>query len=104
MSVPGYTFTPAQPGESIYLFATGFGMPGSIPTDGSLTQSGPLPNLPVATIGGTQATVNFAWLISPGLYQLNVVVPTSAAKGDNAVGATYAGARTPAGAAIPVSR
>ena len=46
MSAPGYAFTPAKPGETILLFGTGFGMPGTTLTDGSMNQSGSLPNPP----------------------------------------------------------
>jgi len=104
MSVPGYTFTPAQPGETIVLYGVGFGMPASALTAGSSTQLGALPSLPVITIGGSQATVLYAGVAEPGLYQFNVTVPGSAANGDNAVIATYAGASTPSGAMISVSR
>jgi uncharacterized protein (TIGR03437 family) len=102
MSVPGYTFTPATAGEVIEMFGAGFGLPSSALTDGSSTQVGPLPSLPRVTIGGTDATVQAAWVISPGLYQINVVVPASAVNGDNPTVATYAGASTPARASIAV--
>jgi len=46
--------------------------------------------------------VQYAGLISPGLYQINVVVPSAAANGDNQVIATYAGASSPTGAMVPV--
>jgi uncharacterized protein (TIGR03437 family) len=101
--VPGYTFTPAKPGETILLFGDGFGLPVSTLTAGSAVQTGALPNpWPQVTIGGTTATVQFAGLISPGLYQINVVVPPNAADGDNQVIATYGGAGSPTGAMIPV--
>ena len=79
-------------------------MPGSTLTDGSATQLGELVNFPAVTIGGSPATVQYAGVISPGLYQFNVEVPASAANGDNAVVAAYGGASTPAGAMISVSR
>ena len=104
MSVPGYTFTPAAPGETILLFGDGFGLPVSTLTAGSAVQTGPLPTLPQVTIGGTAADVQWAGLISPGLYQINVLVPSNAASGDNQVIATYAGASSPTGAMIPVSQ
>jgi uncharacterized protein (TIGR03437 family) len=104
MSVPGYTFTPAAPGETILLFGDGFGLPVSTLTAGSAVQTGPLPTLPQVTIGGTAADVQWAGLISPGLYQINVLVPSNAASGDNQVIATYAGASSPSGAMIPVSQ
>jgi len=104
MSVPGYTFTPARPGETILLFGDGFGLPVSMLTAGSDVQTGALPTWPQVTIGGATATVQYAGLISPGLYQINVVVPLAAATGDNQVIATYAAASSPAGAMIPVSQ
>ena len=102
MSVPGYPFTPAQPGETIVLYAVGFGLPTTALVDGSASQSGALPALPVIQIGGASATVQFAGVISPGLYQFNVVVPPTAAIGDNPLIATYGGFSTPAGAVISV--
>jgi uncharacterized protein (TIGR03437 family) len=104
MSVPGYTFTPATPGETILLFGDGFGLPVTTLTAGSDVQLGALPTWPQVTIGGTAADVQWAGLISPGLYQINVVVPPNAASGDNQVIATYAGASSPSGAMIPVSQ
>lgn len=102
MSAPGYTFTPAQPGELISVYANGFGLPVGGLVDGSSTQTGELPALPVIQIGGEPATVTFAGLIGPGLYQFNVVVPPSAADGDNILTADYNGFTTPAGTLIPV--
>ena len=104
MSVPGYSFTPAKPGETILLFGTGFGLPSSPLVDGSATQAGALPELPRITIGGQVATVIWAGVISPGLYQFNVAVPEVAPDGNAVVVATYAGAGTPAGAAIAIQR
>jgi uncharacterized protein (TIGR03437 family) len=40
---------------------------------------------PVITIGGIPATVQFAGLISAGLFQFNVVVPLSTPDGDNPI-------------------
>ncbi len=105
LSVPGYTFTPAAPGEIILLFCDGLGLPTSPLTADSAVQTGELPTpLPIVTIGEMSATVQFAGLISPGLYQLNVVVPSLAANGDNQVVVIYGGVSSPAGAMIPVSR
>ena len=105
MSVPGYTFTPATPSETILLFGDGFGLPVSTLAAGSDVQMGALPTpWPQVTIGGVTAAVQYAGLISPGLYQINVVVPANAANGDNQVIATYGGANSPSGAMIPVSR
>lgn len=102
LSVPGYTFTPAQPGEVVVLYAVGFGLPTTALTDGSSSQAGTLPTLPVVQINGAPAAVQFAGVISPGLYQLNVTVPGTAANGDNLVTASYGGSATPAGPLISV--
>jgi uncharacterized protein (TIGR03437 family) len=104
MSVPGSSFTPAQPGETVVLYGVGFGLPTTTLVDGAATQIGDLPALPVVQIGGTIAMVQFAGVISPGLYQLNVVIPTSAANGDLPLTAAYGGSTTPVGALIAVQR
>ena len=75
MSAPGFPFTPAKPGETIVLYGSGFGVTLGSLTEGAATQSGALPNLPAVTIGGKTATVAFAGVVAPGLYQFNVVVP-----------------------------
>jgi uncharacterized protein (TIGR03437 family) len=104
MSAPGYPFTPAAPGETIALYATGFGLPAATLTEGSATQFGLLPSMPTVQIGGASVDVRFAGVVSPGLYQLNVVVPTTAVAGDAPVTATYAGLTTPLGSLIPVQQ
>ncbi|MEO5925689.1 MAG: hypothetical protein ABIR70_17845 [Bryobacteraceae bacterium] len=104
ISVPGYAFTPARPSETIVLYAVGFGLPVATLVNGSSSQFGVLPTLPVVQIGGTAAQVTFAGIISPGLTQINVVIPTSAANGDNTVTASYGGGTTPIGSSIAVLR
>ena len=67
--------TPAKPGETVLIFANGFG-PTNVPVaSGSSTQSGVLSPLPVIQIGGMTAAVQFAGLVAPGEFQFNVVVP-----------------------------
>ncbi|HLJ94255.1 MAG TPA: IPT/TIG domain-containing protein, partial [Gemmataceae bacterium] len=102
LSVPGYTFAPAQPGETVEIFANGFGATSSPVVAGSSTQSGTLSPLPSMTIGGITATVQFAGLISPGLFQFNVVVPAKAG-GDEPIVATYGGMSTQSGALLTVA-
>ena len=84
--------TPVKPGEAIYLAATGFG-PTDVPViSGAMSQSGNLPlPFPVVRIGGIQATVTFAGLISVGTYQINLVVPLGVPDGDLPLTATYKG-------------
>jgi uncharacterized protein (TIGR03437 family) len=98
---PGLT-TPAKPGAVIVLYANGFGPTSPPVASGSVSQTGSLPVLPVVKIGGVSATVQFAGLVSPGLYQFNVVVPASAPDGDNAVTATYNGTITQAGTLLTI--
>jgi uncharacterized protein (TIGR03437 family) len=99
---PGLS-TPAAPGEEIVFYANGFGPTSTPVTAGSSAQSGTLPTAPSVTIGGQQATVKFAGLISPGLYQFNVVVPLTVPNGDAAVVAMYNGATTQIGVVLTVS-
>ena len=73
---PGLT-TPAAPGEVVVLYANSFGPVSPAVVAGSEAQSGDLPSSPVIDIGGLPASVQFAGLVSPGLYQFNVVVPSS---------------------------
>ncbi len=105
MSVPGYTFTPAKPGEIIVMYAVGFGLPGSTLLNGSSSQFGILSTLPVIQIGGiTTRSADFAGINgAPGLYQLNVEVPSGTPNGDAQVSVSYAGTTTPA-ATLAVQR
>jgi uncharacterized protein (TIGR03437 family) len=98
---PGQS-TPSQPGETIVLYANGFGPTPTPVVSGSEIQSGSLNPVPVITIGGTPATVQFAGLISPGLYQFNVVVPASTPAGDIALSATYSRLTTQSGVLVTV--
>jgi len=67
--------TPAEPGETIVLFGTGFG-----PT---LASGEVLAVTPTIVIDGIAADVAFAGLVGPGLYQFNVVVPTTVTLGQD---------------------
>jgi uncharacterized protein (TIGR03437 family) len=98
---PGLT-TPAKPGETITIYADGFGATNSPVQTGSVTLSGVLTPLPAVTIGGVPATVQFAGLVGPGEFQFNVVVPAGLDNGDQAIIATYKGASTQAGTLLTV--
>ena len=98
---PGLT-TPAKAGETVILYGNGFG-PTSVPiVSGAENQSGNLPSFPVVTIGGSPAVVGFAGLISPGLFQFNVTVPSSVASGDATLTATFGGQPTQAGVKLTI--
>jgi uncharacterized protein (TIGR03437 family) len=94
--------TPAQPGEQIVLYGSGFGLPTAALTNGSATQSGSLPSLPVCTVGANPAQIAFAGLAGPGLYQINLIIPNNTPNGDNPVICTYGGGSTPSGDLITV--
>ncbi|MBZ5621964.1 MAG: IPT/TIG domain-containing protein [Acidobacteriia bacterium] len=75
---------PAKPGDVVLLYGTGFG-PTTTPLNPELSQSVAYPlahtgpditaTLCAVTVGGQAAQVQFAGLVSPGVYQMNVVVP-----------------------------
>ena len=99
---PGLT-TPAKPGETIVLFANGFGATSPPVISGAVTQSGSLSPIPVIKIGGIQANVRFAGLnVTPGEFQFNVDVPLNVPDGDQPITATYNGATTQVGALLAV--
>jgi virginiamycin B lyase len=98
---PGYS-TPAQRNETIVIYANGFGSTTVPVVGGSETQSGSLPNLPVIQVGNATATVTFAGLISPGLYQFNVMLPATISTGDNTIQATYNGQKTQNGTLLTI--
>jgi uncharacterized protein (TIGR03437 family) len=79
-----------KPGETILLFGTGWGPTtnSSITTDMVSFTPAPLVTQPTITIGGQTAQIagGAGYLISPGLYQFNVVVP-NVADGDQAISA-----------------
>ncbi len=67
--------SPAEPGETIMLFATGFG-----PT---VAAGEVLAVAPAIVIDGIPADVGFAGLVGPGLYQINVTVPSQVTLGQD---------------------
>jgi uncharacterized protein (TIGR03437 family) len=100
---PGVS-TPAGPNETIIVYTNGMGVTSVPIVSGSPAQSGNLPSLPVIKIGGITATVQFAGLVSPGLYQLNVLVPDSVSNGDLPVTGTYNGTPMQSGVTLAVQR
>ena len=104
--ISGVVTQPAQPGETVMLYATGFGptVPVS-PTGQLVTTPAVLPaNSVQVTIGGVNASVSYAALVESGVYQLNVTIPTGLANGDAAVIATIGGLQTQSGVSITVQQ
>jgi uncharacterized protein (TIGR03437 family) len=96
--------TPAKPGEIIAVYGTGFGPTTPATPSGTIVSTAnPLADLSQLSIaiGGVPAQVQFAGVVSPGLYQLNVVVPNVAA-GDQQISATIAHVPTQTGVSVTV--
>jgi uncharacterized protein (TIGR03437 family) len=105
----------AQPGEVVILYGTGFGDTTPAVATGQLAPPGldPMTTSFTITIGSVTlsssdtANVRYAGL-SPGslagLYQFNVVVPTSTANGDIPVSIAIGGVQTQPGVTIPVQQ
>jgi uncharacterized protein (TIGR03437 family) len=98
------TSRPAQPGESLQIYATGFGpTTPAVPAGQLVGGPAPLSNLTQlhVTIGGVAATVQFAGIVAAGEYQINAIVP-QVANGDQPIVATIGGVTSQTGVAIPV--
>lgn len=103
LSIPGYTFSPAQPGEVLEIYANGFGPTSTPVVPGSVMQGGTLSPLPAIKVGGIPATVQFAGLVFPGEYQFNVVIPANVPGGDQPIVASYNGSNTQSGTVITIA-
>ena len=66
--------TPVKPGDVIVLFGTGFGPTTPFSPAATVDPPAPLASSIQVTLSGYDCPVQSATLISPGLYQLNVVV------------------------------
>ncbi len=95
---------PAQPGETLLLFGTGFGpttpavSPGQIVTSAAALTD--LSQLHVR-IGGVPATVQYAGIVFAGEYQFNVIIP-ALPDGDQTLVADIGGVPTQSGLLISI--
>lgn len=89
----------AAPRETITIYASGIA-----PSPAGVVISAPQPvrGLEV-TLGGQPAAVSFAGIVSPGLFQINAIVP-DLPDGDQPLLLKINGAQSPAGVIIPVHR
>lgn len=100
----GLTTRAAKPGDIILLFGTGFGSTNPfLPAAEIPSQAAALVNPVTIWIGGAQAKVAWAGVISPGLNQFNVTVP-DLPNGDQLVVAEIGGVRSAANTFITVGR
>jgi uncharacterized protein (TIGR03437 family) len=77
---------PAQPGDTVAIYASGLGavFPSLINEDGTPGNANKTVGAITVDIGDIPATVGFAGLSSyPGLYQINITIPTGLTAGDN---------------------
>jgi uncharacterized protein (TIGR03437 family) len=99
---PAGLLQPATAGEVIELYGTGFGPTSpQIPVSQAAFQPAILAAPVNVTIGSAAAQVKWAGLIGPGLYQVNVEVPSVPA-GDQPVIVSVAGFQSAAGVYLPV--
>ena len=103
---------PAKAGDTIVLYGTAFG-PTTTPLNPELSASVAYPlahtgasiTAPLAqiTIGGQAAQLLFCGIVSPGLYQINAVVPQGVSSGDQPVKLTLlSGPSAPQTVFIPI--
>jgi uncharacterized protein (TIGR03437 family) len=91
-----YKTRPAKAGEVIALYGVGFG-PAAQPVTAGQYAAYPINTFerPIIAIGGVTAEFVFSGLVGPGLYQLNVKVPSGLTPGDQLLAATVPGQPTP---------
>jgi uncharacterized protein (TIGR03437 family) len=106
----GVSFTPARPGDTITLYATGLGA--TTPA----FAAGQLPDQTASITGAIQVNIGSLALpkdnllyagVSPssaGLYQLNILIPDSVPDGDQAVQIFVNGIASPSGGYVTVKR
>ena len=101
--VAGVATQPAKSGEVILLFGTGFG-PSNPPVSAGQVMTNATPSaLPItATVGGLPAAVQ-AYLVYPGMYQLNLTVP-DLLPGDAPLSLSVVGAGTQAGLMLTIGQ
>ena len=81
------TAHPVHAGDIIVIYCTGLGAVNSPPADGAAGNGQVTQNTPTVTIGGASAQVKFSGLAPGfvGLYQVNAVVPSGLAPGNQGV-------------------
>jgi uncharacterized protein (TIGR03437 family) len=95
---------PAAPGETLEIFGTGLGPTTPAVAAGQLVATpAPVSNLSQlkATIGGQTAAVQYAGIVSPGEYQINVVVPPLE-DGDQPIAVSISGANSQTGVSLAI--
>jgi uncharacterized protein (TIGR03437 family) len=100
----GVPSRPAQPGEILLVFGSGFGPTApAVPAGQVFSGAAPLASASQLhmRIGGVPVTVQFAGMVAAGEYQFNIVVP-ALPDGDQLLTADIAGVAAQPGLSIPV--
>lgn len=84
---------PVRPGEVVSLWGTGFGLPPNPLTAGSASQSGVLSSPAVCSLGDRSVSTP-VYLVGPGLYQVNLTVPSDMPDSLHLLRCAYANAST----------
>jgi uncharacterized protein (TIGR03437 family) len=97
----GYATLAAKAGDNVALFGNGFGPtspsePAGQPFSGAAATINPV----TLRINNVSVTPTFAGLSGPGLYQINLTIPTGLGTGDASLQAMVGGVQTPSGAVI----
>lgn len=103
-AVAGNSVAKAHPGDIIMLYSTGLGAsPGGVLINAAMA----FPDTVTVTLssGSTsvQAAVSGTYLVAPGEYQTNIVVPAGLAPGNYSLVLTTDGASTQSGVILPVT-
>ena len=95
---------PAKPGDYVALYATGLGATNpAVPAGQIFSAAAPLANAASVSVGGINAIVSFAGMVSPGLYQINIQVP-AVADGDQPISIRILGAASQGNVILTVRR
>ena len=106
-AIPGLTTLPAQPGDVLILWGTGFGPTNPVAPDGEEVPSNAtysVADTVTVTIGGVGAPV-YGAALAPGfggLYQVAIQVPLTAPSGDQPIVATINGVSSPSTTLITI--
>ena len=98
--------TAAHPGDTLVLWATGFGPTTPTAPAGTVVSGVPMGTTPTVTVGGVPVQVLNSILTagSAGLYQITIQLPANVPTGAVAIQASVGGAQTQSGATIFVGK
>ena len=97
----GYPTVAAKAGDSVELYAVGFGPTNpALPSGQALTTYGTATDTIQLLINNKSVTPSFAGITEAGLYQINLTIPAGLGTGDVSLLGQVEGAQTPAGVVI----